>query len=82
MLTILRGALVASLLAVATLSGGVAQAQAEGSMRAESMQTYEDKEFPWGLLGLLGLAGLAGLKRRERELHTGSTHSAHASPVR
>ena len=81
MLTILRGAVVASLLTVASLSGGVAQAQSDGS-RPETMQVQEETQFPWGLLGLLGLAGLAGLKRREGAMQTERAHSAHASPVR
>jgi len=82
MLTILRGTVVASVLTVAALSHGVAEAQAQsdGMNAPVTMQTQED-DFPWGLLGLLGLAGLAGLKRREGRMHEG-THTAHASPVR
>lgn len=78
MLTILRGTIAASLLTVATLSGGVAQAQSVEMGRPEMMQTREQTEVPWGLLGLLGLAGLTGLKRRDRNMRT---HSERTVPA-
>lgn len=65
----MKKTLIAFLLAMTLMLGGVTAAAAQESDAPQTSSDDDDGFDDWGLLGLLGLAGLAGLKRRDNDEH-------------